>query len=210
MEIDDRGARRLSAAENIQREDLSVFETIEAIVELVDSELAADAQYAAMGPDSVDRVKILLSKLDAVRRSEQGGYRVAKTAKMTSGKFAGSVEKIFKIMPKPLKWQSFYRHDLDLPVATPQDIRDMATRQKLSKSQIRALGKLSAVSESRLESFVEETSPALQYTKPTCRIALINADWRDFQVGRSVQIAADSSPSEGTADTSYPGAPFSA
>ncbi len=104
-----------------------------------------------MGHHPVDRVRISLSKLGAVRRSEQGGYRVASTAKMTSGKFAGSVERIFKTMPKPLEWQSFYRHDLDLLVATPQDIRDMAIRQKVSKSQIRALGKLGTVSESRFE-----------------------------------------------------------
>ncbi len=40
IEIDDIGAQGLSAAGNIQREDLTVFETIEAIVELIDSELA--------------------------------------------------------------------------------------------------------------------------------------------------------------------------
>ncbi len=40
IETDDIGARRLSAAENIQREDLTAFEIIEAIVELIDSELA--------------------------------------------------------------------------------------------------------------------------------------------------------------------------
>ena len=38
-ETDDIGARRLSAAENIQREDLNAFEIIEAIVELIDSEM---------------------------------------------------------------------------------------------------------------------------------------------------------------------------
>ena len=40
IETDDIGARRLSAAENTQREDLTAFEIIEAIVELIDSELA--------------------------------------------------------------------------------------------------------------------------------------------------------------------------
>ena len=35
--------------------------------------------------------------------------------------------------------------------------------------------------ESYLDFMKAFLSLALQYTKPTCRIALINADWRDFQ-----------------------------
>jgi len=42
-------ARRISAAENLQREDLSAIETIEAIVEIMDVELVEDEEYAAMG-----------------------------------------------------------------------------------------------------------------------------------------------------------------
>ncbi len=41
----DLEARRMSAAENLQREDLSAIETIEAIVEIVDSELIKDIKY---------------------------------------------------------------------------------------------------------------------------------------------------------------------
>ncbi len=47
--IDDIGARRMSAAENLQREDLTVFETIETIVEIVDAKLIEDKQYALKG-----------------------------------------------------------------------------------------------------------------------------------------------------------------
>jgi len=42
-------ARRISAAENLQLEDLSAIETIEAIAEIVDAELVEDKEYAAMG-----------------------------------------------------------------------------------------------------------------------------------------------------------------
>ncbi len=42
IEVDDIGARRISAAENLQREDLTVSETIEAIVKIVDAELIKD------------------------------------------------------------------------------------------------------------------------------------------------------------------------
>ncbi|MBW2544343.1 MAG: ParB/RepB/Spo0J family partition protein, partial [Deltaproteobacteria bacterium] len=102
--IDDRGARRLSAAENLQREDLTLFETIEAIVEIVDADLIDNREYVSMGKSSVDRVETLLSKLDGIRRSEQRGSEISDNAVNLSHKFAGQVEKIFKNLPKPLEW----------------------------------------------------------------------------------------------------------
>jgi hypothetical protein len=59
-------------------------------------------------------VKTLLGKLDSVRRSKELGYEVATQARLTSHKFMGSVEKIFKNLPKPLEWRSFYNNDLPL------------------------------------------------------------------------------------------------
>ena len=50
-------ARRISAAENLQREDLSAIETIEAVVEIVDAELIGEQEYASMGKNPADRVK---------------------------------------------------------------------------------------------------------------------------------------------------------
>ncbi len=44
-------------------------------------------------------------------------------------------------LPKPLKWQSFYRHDLDLSVATPQDIRDMAIPSAVCRRRVPDIGK---------------------------------------------------------------------
>ncbi len=41
----DLEARRISAAENLQREDLSAIETIEGTVEMVDAELIEDIKY---------------------------------------------------------------------------------------------------------------------------------------------------------------------
>ncbi len=125
---DDVEARRLSSAENALREDLTVFEAIEDIVGMIDSELIDEEEYVSMGDNSVDRVKTLLGKLDAVRRSVQGGYDVSDTAKATSHKFMGSVEKIFKNLPKPLEWRSFYNNDLNLLVQAPQEVRGGAPR----------------------------------------------------------------------------------
>ncbi len=49
VSVDDIGARRISAAENALREDLTVFETIETTVEMVDAELMDDPEYLSMG-----------------------------------------------------------------------------------------------------------------------------------------------------------------
>ncbi len=106
----DLQARRIAAAENLQREDLSVIETIEAIVEIVDAELMEDIQYLSMGKTPADRVKTLLGKLDSVRRSKELGYEIAPQARLTSHKFVGSLEKIFK---NPL---SLWNGDLFTPM----------------------------------------------------------------------------------------------
>jgi len=102
-ETDDIGARRASVAENIQREDLTIFETIEGIVNVVDAELSDDPEYLSVSNDAIVRVNTLLSKLDAVRRNEHRGYTVAEHTQTTSRKFAGRVEKVFKKLPKSLK-----------------------------------------------------------------------------------------------------------
>jgi len=45
IKVDDLQARRISAAEKLQREDLSAIEEVEAIVEIVDAELIEDSNY---------------------------------------------------------------------------------------------------------------------------------------------------------------------
>ncbi len=101
---DDIEARRLSAAENALREDLTVFEAVEGIVDMVDAELIDDPEYVSMGDNSVDRIRALLGKLDSVRRSEERGSSITDEMGCLSGKFAGQVELIFKKLPKPLEW----------------------------------------------------------------------------------------------------------
>ena len=132
VEVDDIGARRISAAENLQREDLTVFETIETVVDFVDAELIEDREYASMGKNPVDRMKTLLGKLDSVRRSEEGGYEVSKQAKLTSNKFIGSVEEIFKYLPNPMKWLSFYLNDLPLLLSTCKEVQDASIQHNLT------------------------------------------------------------------------------
>ena len=61
----------------------------EIIVESIDAELIGNKGYGSMGKNPV---KALLDKLDSVRRSEKGGYKVSDAARETSHKFVGSVQ----------------------------------------------------------------------------------------------------------------------
>ena len=107
IKADDLKARRISAEENLQREDLSAIETIEGIVEMVDAELIVDKEYASLGKKPAGRVKALLGQLDSIRRSQSRGSEISSSSKALSGKFAVQVEKIFKNLPKSLEWQTF-------------------------------------------------------------------------------------------------------
>ena len=147
-------ARRISAAENMQREDFSAIEVIEAIVEIVDAELIEDTEYSSMGKTSMDRVKTLLGKLDSVRRSEALGYEVTTQARRTSNKFIGSVEEIFQNLPNPLKWLSFYLNDLPLVIDFCEEVRDASVERHLNKSQTRALAKLKEASEEEFQRMI--------------------------------------------------------
>lgn len=129
-----------------QRKDLSAIETIEGIVEVVDAELIQDKEYLSMGDKPADRVKTLLGKIDSVRRSRERGFNPAKEAKQTSHKFVGRVEKIFKNLPNPLEWRSFFNHALPLLMDFCEEVREVSIRQRLNRSQARALEKLRSAS----------------------------------------------------------------
>ena len=70
-DVDDLQARRISAAENLLREDLSVIESIEANIEIIDLEMGKDPEYLTVGKTPLERVVKLLSKLDSIRRSKE-------------------------------------------------------------------------------------------------------------------------------------------
>ncbi len=132
--------------ERYQQKNLSAIETIEAIVEIVDAELIEDKEYLSMGDKPADRVKKLLGKIDSVRRSRERGFNPAKETKQASSRFAGRVEDLFNNLPKPLEWRTFYRHDLPLPIDFCEEVREVSIRQRLNRSQTRALEKLRSAS----------------------------------------------------------------
>jgi N6-adenosine-specific RNA methylase IME4 len=131
-EMGDLQARRLTAAENMQREDLSPIEWIGAIADMVDAELIEDAEYAALAETPQLRVRTLLGKLDSDRR--RGADHVSHT-------FVGQVESVFAQLPKPVAWRSYLEHDLPV-LKLPDEVQQLAITEKLSKSQIEALGQL--------------------------------------------------------------------
>ena len=120
-------------------------------MEIVDAELIDDKQYAAMGKKPAYRVKALLVKLDSMRRSKERGYDVSEEIGRTSHKFVGRVEKIFKNLPKPLEWQSFYIHDLPILMDICEEVREASMQNRLNRSQTRALEKLRAASKQEFQ-----------------------------------------------------------
>jgi len=139
IKVNDLTARRIAAAENLQRENYSVIETIEAIVDIVDAELIENKDYAALDNSPEKRVRKLLSQLDSVRRNEHRKYQRSSDSKKMSHKFVGQVEKIFQNLPKPLEWRSFFNHDLSLLTDICNEIKEISDKNQLNKSKIRTL-----------------------------------------------------------------------
>jgi ParB family chromosome partitioning protein len=72
-DVDDRKARRISAAENHLRQDLSSIESIESTIEIIDVEMDKDPWCLTVGKTPLERVHKLLSKLDSIRVSKERG-----------------------------------------------------------------------------------------------------------------------------------------
>ncbi len=129
----DLQARRISAAENLQREDLSAIETIEAIVEIVDAELIEDKEYASMGKNPAHRVRVLLGKLKASRQGKERGYNPSRELIHTAHKFMRRVDQIFKNLPKPVEWLSFLNNDLPLLMDICKEVQEVSIQPQLSQ-----------------------------------------------------------------------------
>lgn len=145
VEVGDLQARRMCAAENLQREDLSPVEQVEALVELIDAELIEDPEYAALGCAPEERVRELLGALQAVDTNGTAGRSVSRRASELTHKFMCNVEGIFAGLPRPMGWKSFYVNDLPLVTRLDDDVRNVAICNKLSKSQAKALNEVKRV-----------------------------------------------------------------
>jgi len=176
----DLETHRISAAENLQRQDLSAIETIEGIVELVDAELIEDKEYAAMGKKPADRVKALLGKLHSITNSKIRGSKVSKEAASLLRKFAQQVEKIFKNLPKPLEWRSFYRHDLPILMDISEEVQKVSIQKGLNRSQIRALETLKEVSSEEFQRVITHDQEPSNLVKGPDRVGSDQIELKDL------------------------------
>jgi len=76
----------------------------------------------------------------------------------------GRVERMFKNLPKPLEWRSFYNNDLPLLIDFCEEVRSASIEHHLNKSQTRALAKLKEASEKEFQKFVTPVCSAEQGT----------------------------------------------
>ena len=96
----------------------------------------------------------LLGNLDSARSSQERGSSVSSKSKVLFHKFVEQVEKIFKNLPKPLEWRSFYRHDLPLLMDFCEEVQEVSIQNHLNRSQTRALEKLKAASEQEFQTVI--------------------------------------------------------
>ena len=156
--VDDLQVRRISAAENLLREDLSAIESIEATIEIIDVEMGKEPEYLTVGKTPLERVHKLLAKLDSIRVSKDRGSMVSKEADDLFHKFMEQVELIFKNLPKPLQWRSFLNNDLILLTDIPSIVQTASVKHGLNKAQTKALAKLEQVSDKAFQDITQKGS----------------------------------------------------
>lgn len=133
VEATDIQARRMCAAENMQRQDLGAVEEVYAITELIDAEMIEDSTYSLSAETPTERVKWLLGKLfsDKINGTD---YFI--------NKFINKVERIFDNLPRAREWYSFYVNDFRTITTIDEDVKDIAIRNQLNKSQTKELDAL--------------------------------------------------------------------
>ena len=146
-DVDDLQAKRISAAENLLRQDLSAIESIEATIEIIDVEMGKEPEYLTVGKTPLERIHKLLSKLHSIRVSKDRGSLVSKESGALFNKFVKQIESIFKNLPKPLKWRSFLIHDLILLTDIPSIVQTASVKHCLNKAQTKSLARLEQVSD---------------------------------------------------------------
>jgi ParB/RepB/Spo0J family partition protein len=157
IQVDDLQARRISATENLQREDFSAIESIEAIVEIIDAHLIEDNVYEAMGETPETRLNVLFGKLHSIQNSLDRQSKVSEKSQLLLHKFLQQLEKIFKKLPKRLEWKSFYVHDFPLVREICEDIRKISLENQLNKSQIKAISEVKKTSKEAYQHIVNHT-----------------------------------------------------
>lgn len=133
VEATDLQARRMCAAENMQRQDLGAVEEVYAITELIDAEMIDDDTYSLSAETPTDRVKWLLGKLNADYANNTDHF---------IHKFMYKVDQIFDSLPRPVEWRSFYNNDFRTITTIDEEVKEISIRNQLNKSQTKELDAL--------------------------------------------------------------------
>ena len=109
-----------------------------------------------MGKNPPDRVKALLGKLHSITISKNRGSKISKKAELLFNKFVKQVDKIFKNLPKPLEWQSFYVNDFPLLMDICKEVQEISIQHNLNKSQTRALAQKLGVIQQTVNAWISD------------------------------------------------------
>lgn len=131
--VDDFMARKIVLSENVQREDLTPIEEIHAFADYVDMLMCKDEKYAQIRKPPIERLAWVLMKIDSDIKNNTNYFR---------DKFIPKIESAFVSLPKPVKWDSFYHNDLKSYLKMDKQVKDVAVKHKLKKSQAKALQKV--------------------------------------------------------------------
>jgi hypothetical protein len=112
-------------------------------IEWVDACLLEVDGYRGRAAEAVDRVKSLLGEMHSDR---------AHRTRKVGNTFVAKVKEAFAALNRPVDWETFYNHDLSLVTALDEDVKEIAVREKLNKSQAKAIQKLK---KGALEAFVK-------------------------------------------------------
>ena len=96
----------------------------------MDMRMCEDEEYSKIDKPPIERLAWVLMKLDNERR--RGGDEM-------SNKFIGQIETAFASLPKPTDWLSFFNNDLRPYLKMDEEVKDVAVKNKLKKSQAKAL-----------------------------------------------------------------------
>jgi site-specific DNA-methyltransferase (adenine-specific) len=140
-DVDDFKARKIVLSENIQRVDLTPIEEINAFAEWVDVLMCEDAEYAKIDKPPIERLAWLLNKLESDRKNGSDYF---------STDFRAKIAVAFESLPRSVKYDVFFREDLAPYLKMDQDVKEVAIKHKLKKSQAKAVQK---VKDSKPEEF---------------------------------------------------------
>lgn len=146
-EMTDLEARRICAAENVHRVDLTPIELVEATADLLDSYLIEMESYLNLADTYLDRVYLMLKRLNNEQRLG--------IESNSSNNFIRTITKALQETNRNLEWQSFYINALHPYLKLDEDVKDVAIEHSLPKSKTFALQQLKEASPESFEAIKE-------------------------------------------------------